>query len=127
MEFNVPILNRLSATSNAFKTQIADWLRKKEAYNRLRMLLASTNEHKKALEYHKSSKWSFQQLKIFVQFTGQLPPEEAKMIPNEILQGLDLATHFDPEYVENMKRSVTDALETLNDNAPNEPTRRGES
>lgn len=104
-------LNKLSVASGRIKSQIADFLEKEDAYNRLRMVLSDTKgQHTKALEYHKSSNWSIEQLTIFVEMTGKLPPDDVKMMPKETLRTLDLALHFSPENIEAMKKIVVDVL-----------------
>ena len=100
------ILNYLSAASDAFKNQIIRFQKEEEAYNKLRILFASIDECKKALKYCKSSKWSPKQIEEFVHFTGQIPSEELKDIPNETLQTLNLVVNFDSKSVENMKRTL---------------------
>lgn len=93
MDFKIlaPRMNKRSLASSAFKSQIDSFIRAEEADNRLRMVLGSTNKHLEALEYQKSSSWTIEQLSLFAQVTGELPPDDVKEYPGETLQTFNMA------------------------------------
>jgi len=103
------MLHKLRLAASAPKTYIAELLEEEEIYTRLRIILSSTDEYTKALQYCKSSAWSIEELTLFVQITGILPPEEAKMIPGDTLTVLKLARYFrNPEYIKKIKQAISD-------------------
>lgn len=105
-----PIMNALNAVNNSMKGFADNLVKNLEMQNRIAATLSRSEEQNKAWEYVKTSKWTPEQLAVWVELTGKLPPNDVKEYPEETLNTLDMASHFCPEHIEAMKQRVVDVL-----------------